>query len=358
MATTSANKSKPKPTGTGTAISAWDSSSRLWDMIGKYVLDKNPGVASVTTPSVGSVDVPWLGDLFLPEMGAAPEVPETGEILDLEYGSADAKTDAAMLAAHGRAIEGMESSYDRMSAQNESMLKGELPADLAAAVRRAASETSVASGTFGGAARALSARDLGRTSYDVMQQGMQNEANIAAGRKGLAEVAQAMRSFNMDYGLRVSDARQKQSQLMLNRAAQGIERAQTISDIQATRQDLAIRGAEAQTGRYAQQVAAAQLRNTIAVNRAEINLKAQELQTGRLELENRIRATNLDAMNAERERAQFNAAANLQIAELLTTAVYNQQSVNATLAQNGIDTAGSNAQFDSLIKSLKSLFST
>ena len=51
------------------------------------------------------------------------------------------------------------------------MLRGQLPGDVEAVVRQAASESSVAQGMFGQSAQARTARDLGLTSLGMMQQG-------------------------------------------------------------------------------------------------------------------------------------------------------------------------------------------
>lgn len=75
-------------------------------------------------------------------------------------------------------------SADAMSAQALSnahaQLRGELPDDVAAQVRRHAAEISNQIGVRGQAAQFLTARDLGRTSLDMMQLGLENAPEALA----------------------------------------------------------------------------------------------------------------------------------------------------------------------------------
>ena len=73
---------------------------------------------------------------------------------------------------------------DEMSAQALSnaraQLRGELPDDVAAQVKRHAAELSHQIGVRGQAAQFLTARDLGRTSLDMMQLGLENAPKALA----------------------------------------------------------------------------------------------------------------------------------------------------------------------------------
>ena len=73
---------------------------------------------------------------------------------------------------------------DEMSAQALSnaraQLRGELPDDVAAQVKRHAAELSNQIGVRGQAAQFLTARDLGRTSLDMMQLGLENAPKALA----------------------------------------------------------------------------------------------------------------------------------------------------------------------------------
>ena len=95
---------------------------------------------------------------------------------------------------------------DRMSAQAisnaESMLRGDLPDDVAAQVRRHAAEISNQIGVRGQAAQYLTARDIGKTSLDLMQLGLEYAPQaLALGSSaylGLNETLQAPVKTGMD----------------------------------------------------------------------------------------------------------------------------------------------------------------
>lgn len=66
---------------------------------------------------------------------------------------------------------------DTASAINESLLRGEIPKDVADQLKRTAAYTSVMGGGGAGTQRALTARDLGTTSLQLQQQGMKGAAD-------------------------------------------------------------------------------------------------------------------------------------------------------------------------------------
>lgn len=92
---------------------------------------------------------------------------------------------------------GMAESLDRMSRANAALISGEIPADVSSAVRRSASESSITRGSFGASARALSARDLGRTSLDVMKQGQEQQTAINNARLELGKTYEAIKKTNL-----------------------------------------------------------------------------------------------------------------------------------------------------------------
>ena len=71
------------------------------------------------------------------------------------------------------AIPGYEQIQGQQSAVVQSMLRGELPKDVQNAIQNAAAARAIGGG-YGGAGmqRTLTARDFGRTSYDITQQGL------------------------------------------------------------------------------------------------------------------------------------------------------------------------------------------
>lgn len=103
---------------------------------------------------------------------------------------------------------GLGQSIDSMNAANASLLKGEIPADVAAQLREQVSQSSIAGGLFGGGARSLTARDLGQTSLGIQQQGLANQANIAGMQDTAAKLDEAKRQFNKQYDLSVNNFRE------------------------------------------------------------------------------------------------------------------------------------------------------
>ena len=119
-------------------------------------------------------------------------------------GDKDSPLNDSLLSGATGALTSMKGSLAKMSSANESMLKGEIPADVSASVRRAASENSIMRGVGGQAGRALSARDLGLSSMDIKQKGIENEGKLAEMRRGMADSYDKMRTWSKTYdaGLR------------------------------------------------------------------------------------------------------------------------------------------------------------
>ena len=88
---------------------------------------------------------------------------------------------------------------DEMSSQALDMvnaqLRGEIPDDVAAQLRRQAAEISQQIGVRGQAAQYLTARDLGRTSMDIQQQGLANApAALGLGSQAYSTFAQTLQN--------------------------------------------------------------------------------------------------------------------------------------------------------------------
>jgi len=131
----------------------------------------------------------------------------------------------------GEKLGSLEDSINKLSEANASMLKGEIPADVSSAVRRAASESSIAGGTFGSSARALSARDLGRTSLDIKQQGIANESNIAQMKATLATTYEGIRQYNLSRNATLAELSIKAREQ--NLSAIDVERQRIATNIEA-----------------------------------------------------------------------------------------------------------------------------
>jgi len=131
----------------------------------------------------------------------------------------------------GEKIASIEESIKRMSEANASMLKGEIPADVSASVRRAASESSIMGGTFGSSARALSARDLGRTSFDIKQTGIANENAIIEAKTKVAAATESIREYNLTRNATLQELSLKAREV--NLSAIDLERQRIATNIEA-----------------------------------------------------------------------------------------------------------------------------
>lgn len=104
------------------------------------------------------------------------------------------------------ALSGMKESASKLGGLADSYLKGEIPADVQAQVRRITSEKGLASGLGRGqAGQALTARDLGLTSLDIVNQGIQTTNAANATRESMARIAESRRSFDKEYALRATE---------------------------------------------------------------------------------------------------------------------------------------------------------
>jgi len=124
----------------------------------------------------------------------------------------DTEVNTALSSKFSKGMESLEDSIRRMSEANASLLKGEIPADMSAAVRRAAAESSVTGGIFGSSSRNLSARDLGRTSLSIQQAGMENEQQIAESKRTAAGAYEQVRQWNKTYDASLRELQIKQQE--------------------------------------------------------------------------------------------------------------------------------------------------
>lgn len=91
------------------------------------------------------------------------------------------------------AVPGYGGLQGKRSANSMSLLRGELPADVAALIQRKSASSAVAGGYGGsGAARNLTLRDLGLTSLDAMREGNAMATSLI-GSSPVAQLAQLSR---------------------------------------------------------------------------------------------------------------------------------------------------------------------
>jgi hypothetical protein len=104
-----------------------------------------------------------------------------------------------------------EGSLDAVSQANAAFLRGEVPDDVVNLLKRQSAERVQMQGLGTGAmARNISARDLGLTSMDMIQRGVQTEAAVSEGFGRLSEARDAVRRFD--------DTFQQQGQQLLDNA--------------------------------------------------------------------------------------------------------------------------------------------
>ena len=95
----------------------------------------------------------------------------------------------AQFAESDRLLGDSESILKDLAAKNESWMRGEVPADVQERLRENAALSARAGGLSGSqAARNLQARDLGLTSMQIQESGMQRAAGISELQKGLAGI--------------------------------------------------------------------------------------------------------------------------------------------------------------------------
>ena len=154
-------------------------------------------------------------------------------------GKLDAKTSARDAELQGyvdASLGAAQVSIDKMTEANASALKGEIPADLSASVRRVASENSIMRGIGGQSSRALSARDLGVTSSDIQRKALETESVIGAANQNLATVREGMRQSELTRSAQLDELRLKSKSS--NLAAIDLERQRIATNIQANVQIL------------------------------------------------------------------------------------------------------------------------
>lgn len=163
-------------------------------------LDRFPRVSEITHTEVGAAADfinEYMNEAFT---GALDElVPGWKErIVGAAAGAHDNVT-ALTEAFRTRVLPEAMDAADRMGTQMigivESQLRGEIPEDVAAQLRRHAAEVSQQIGVRGQAAQYLTARDLGRASLDLQQLGLQNApAAIGFGTQAYSQFAEMLQA--------------------------------------------------------------------------------------------------------------------------------------------------------------------
>lgn len=133
----------------------------------------------------------------------------------------------------GETIPGYEEGQAQRSQTALSLMRGEIPADVQEMIQRSSAARAVTGG-YGGspAGRNLVARDLGRTSLDMMNLGQQQFAGIL-GSTPRAEMANYMLTPSQIMALRSQERTQKMGAMKDAAMAQGATEvgAKALSDI-------------------------------------------------------------------------------------------------------------------------------
>lgn len=212
---------------------------------------------------------------------------------------------------------------DAASRANRAFLLGQIPADVAAAVRKAASENSITRGLgVGSSARALSARDLGTQSTALMAQGIQSAVSIANARNTNAQSMASIANARGDVMGRVGQL----AELTGNIAGQTASLADKTNSIVSQRASIA--GAMNSIYQFSKNYD-----KTIA------------------DLENTIRQGNMSAVEAEQKRVETNINANLKLLGLVAELVNAQWTSATNLSINGTSAKDELASFQDYIDS-------
>lgn len=196
---------------------------------------------------------------------------------------------------------------DAASKANQAFLLGQIPADVAAAVRKAASENSITRGLgVGSSARALSARDLGTQSTALMAQGIQSAVSIANARNANAQTLATVANARGDVMGRVGQL----AELTGNIAGQEAALADKTTSIASQRANIA--GAMASIYEF-----------------------SKNYDKSIAELEETIRQGNMTAIEAEQKRIETNISANLKLLGYVADLVNAQWTSATNLSING-----------------------
>lgn len=119
--------------------------------------------------------------------------PSSVGLPEINLGESDSALDRQMSALDTLLVD--------LTEANEAQLRGEIPGDVTAAVRQGTAESSLTAGLFGPASVQLGVQQLGTTSLNIKQQGIENAKSIATLRGQSVQFAQNKRDFDYTYRL-------------------------------------------------------------------------------------------------------------------------------------------------------------
>ena len=154
-------------------------------------------------------------------------------------------------------MDALKENASKMESLSSSYLKGEIPSDVQAQIRRLTSERGLASGIGRGqAGQAMTARDLGLTSMDLQSQGVQITQAANAVRETLGKLAAAKSEFNKSFDLETAKFQEdvRRTDLDITKidqmrrqfnAEQNMRLVQQVADLASSRAELQYRLAAA-----------------------------------------------------------------------------------------------------------------
>lgn len=104
-------------------------------------------------------------------------------------------------ASFDTAMSSLDQTIKQLDEVNQAYLKGEVPGDVTASVRQGTAESALTAGLFGTGAVQLQTQQLGLTSLDMINKGIEQGAAIAGLKQGAADLYRARREFDYTYSL-------------------------------------------------------------------------------------------------------------------------------------------------------------
>ena len=109
-----------------------------------------------------------------------------------------------------------QNQLDSAFGATESMLAGDIPQDVQDQLAQISAERGIQSGLGSGeAARNLTMRDLGRTSLDLQQQGIQNVQGLGQVQTQYTQLQESMKEWDDQYAIMMRDDERSSTQLSL-----------------------------------------------------------------------------------------------------------------------------------------------
>jgi hypothetical protein len=133
-------------------------------------------------------------------------VPEFRDPTDLGLAMPSANSLDSMNKLFDDSIAEINANAEMIAKTNEAYMRGELPADVVAEIRRNTAEGALkgGQGSDSQAAMNLTARDLGTSSLALQQQGITNAAAVADIYKTVASLSESKRQFDETFALNVN----------------------------------------------------------------------------------------------------------------------------------------------------------